>query len=803
MALLQNEDFLIWQLRTSYLTHIKDGVGERLINVDSSILNDPSFRAAGWSANNPDLKRTYSPPIPTAITSEYFTAPPRSAGFAPAGFNDEEDEGGMVTGRGSTDTVGPGPNIKRRKRREQHDEDDSSDLSDESEDDVDETRAAQQIKFAKMPVRNRAGSSPIRGSAIKDGVEVLITSPSRPPGDARLRRGSLGAVEAVKQRARRDTTTSSDMSSENELDPSIFKRRQINPTMAAKASHLLTEKHKEDERQGNRNIADTIDENSAEGSNASSLSSAFLEAADSGSLLDDIDNPLASSDASVMPQSTVNTSSPKKLRPPPSSMLQAPIPKRPISTITPQSILGQAIRARKAVPKNPVEPFARLSGKGVLNPLNIRIYAPFSDSPTKPFEMPMQKTVQSEDSGETPQVTVAEAIGLSLWRYIEEQLKPTINPSKLNVNRWTLRMIEDGEVDYDFPPLARTRPMTDFTSNNNRGPRGRAREKPYDEFALVEASETEFREHQILTPKFDQQFAAAQEKASENDPQQENLANKKKATPNVVPERPPGVRKLTAAPADMPAVATSHSTPRTGPPKMLRIHFRSLEAYSQNTTIEVTTDTYLAEVLDIVCKKWKLDKAYHHLKVTGTRTIAPVDRIVESIGAHTDLDLERRRFVNDGAVGISGSPGSSSPNAPLFLQADGPRRGRRTAPLLHPLAQKQDMPGSTAKYKKFTVFRKQPMSFTSHHQYNLILDDEYMHAIPAESARAVTNEKTKRFPFSDIVGCKQNSRHMKQFKASSAIPVSIIIKAKKRSEMLIHGSRFEGNHFQGKRAEAV
>lgn len=103
-------------------------------------MNDPSFRAAGWSANNPDLKRTYSPPIPTAITSEYFTAPPRSAGFAPAGFNDEEDEGGMVTGRGSTDTVGPGPNIKRRKRREQHDEDDSSDLSDESEDDVDETR---------------------------------------------------------------------------------------------------------------------------------------------------------------------------------------------------------------------------------------------------------------------------------------------------------------------------------------------------------------------------------------------------------------------------------------------------------------------------------------------------------------------------------------------------------------------------------------------------------------------------------------------------------------------------------------
>ena len=131
--------FLIWQLRTSYLTNIKDGIGERLINVDNSILNDPSFRAAGWSVISADIKRTYSPPIPTAISSDYFAAP-RSAGFSPPGFNDEEDEGGMVTGKGSTDTVGPRPNMKRRKRREQHDEDDSSDLSDESDDDFESSR---------------------------------------------------------------------------------------------------------------------------------------------------------------------------------------------------------------------------------------------------------------------------------------------------------------------------------------------------------------------------------------------------------------------------------------------------------------------------------------------------------------------------------------------------------------------------------------------------------------------------------------------------------------------------------------
>ncbi|KAL8893332.1 MAG: hypothetical protein Q9192_005372 [Flavoplaca navasiana] len=759
MALLQNEDFLIWQLRTSYLTHIKDGVGERLITVDSSVLNDPSFRAAGWTANNVDVKRTYSPPIPTTITSDYFTAPPRSAGFPPPGFNDEDEEGGMVTGRGNDDSVRPGPNLRRRRRREQHEEEDSSDLSDESDEEVDESRAAQQIKFAKMPVRHRAGSSPIRSSAAKDGFEVLVTSPSRPSGAGRLRRGSLGAVEAIKQRARRDTATSSDMSSENELDPSVFKRRQLNPTRAAKAATLLTEKHKEDERQNMRNI----DEDSGEGSGVSSLSSGFLNAADSGSLLDDL-NPLAGSATSGRPPIAIERESPKKLKPLPNATLQVPIPKRPISMIVPRSILGQAIKAQQSTPKNPIESFARLSGKGIPNPLNIRIYAPSSDSPEKPIEMPLQRTVQDSDSGENPPVTVADAIGLALWRYMEENFKPPIASSQLNVNRWALRMIEDGEVDYDFPALMRTRPISDFTSNNNRGPRGRSREKPFDSFALVEASESEIRENQRLTPKYDVQAAAAQERAASENPSTNKKDEGQKDAPTVVPELPPAVRKLTAAAMDRPVLATQHSTPRMGPPKMLRIHFRSLEADFQTTSIEVTTDTYLAEVLDIVCKKWKLDKAYHHFRVTGTRIVCYLDRTVESIGTHTDLDLERRRFVNEGAVGLSGSPGSSSPNAPLFLNTESPKRGKRTAPMLHPLAQKADLPGSNSRYKKYTVFRKQPMSFTSHHQYSLILDEEYMHAIPAESARTISAEKTRRIPFSEIVGCKQNSRHAKQFK---------------------------------------
>ncbi|KAL9137851.1 MAG: hypothetical protein Q9175_000946 [Cornicularia normoerica] len=761
MALLQNEDFLIWQLRTSYLTHNKDGIGERLINVDSSVLNDPSFRAAGWTANIADIKRTYSPPIPTTISSDYFAVPPRSAGIAAGGFGDEEEEGGMVTGRGSTDTVGPGPDVKRRRLREQHDEDDSSDLSDESDEDAEGSRrAAQQIKFAKMPVRNRSGSPPIRSSFAKDGLEVLITSPSRRSNEGRLRSGSLTGVEAVKQKARRDTTTSSEMSSENELDPLVFgaRRKQTNPVQAAKAGSLLTEKHEEDERQQMRNLTTTINEDSEAESDRSDLSSESAETADSESLLDDMG---ASSLTDMPPPLNVNKESPSKLKKAPSSLLQPLPPARPISTIQPVSLLGQALRAGISKPKNPVEAFARLSGKGALDPLNIRIYVPFSESPNKPFEMPLLKNVQATDSGEVPQVTVADAIGLSLWRYCEEGLKPAIDESRLSVNLWVLRMVEDGEVEYDFPPLNRTQPIAAFTSNNNRGPRGRSREKPYDEFALVEATQAQTQENQKLTPKFDKLVEAAKVKAHEVGPQRQSQTEEKET-----PLATTSPRKPTQAPADKPALPAIHSTPRVGPPKLLKIHFTSLEAFSQISTIEVTTDTYLAEVLDTVCKRWKLDKSYHILKVSGTNTIAPVDRTVESLGARTDLDLVRRRFVNDGALGLAGSLGSSSPNAPLILAAESPAKGQRKGKLMHPLAQSSEMLTITAKYKKYNVIRKQPMSFAPSHQRVLLMDEDYMHILPGETGKTLfdSSVKTSRVPFSMIVGCKVSRRHPKTFR---------------------------------------
>ena len=148
--------------------------------------------------------------------------------------------------------------------------------------------------------------------------------------------------------------------------------------------------------------------------------------------------------------------------------------------------------------------------------------------------------------------------------------------------------------------------------------------------------------------------------------------------------------------------------------------------------------------------------------------MAPVDRTVESIGSRTDLDLVRRRFAGDGGLGLFGSPGSSSPNAPLFLPAETPKKGRRGAPMMHPIAHKPDVLGSTAKYKKYNVVRKQPMSFTPSHPRVLLMDEDYLHILPGEAGKTLfdTSAKATRVPFSIIVGCKVGRRHPKEFKVS-------------------------------------
>ena len=788
--------FSIYQLRAGYLQHIKDGVGERLITLNTTVLNNPAFRAAGWAPNPADSKRTYSPPIPTAITSDYFQVPPRSAGLP---FGEDEDEHGMVTGQGSHDTVGPTMDKRRRKRKEQLEEEDSSDLSDESEEEAEESkRAAQQIKFNKMPVRVRSGSSPLRPSKLKDEVKeddfsLLITSPSRPAEQQTLRRGSMGAVDAIKQRARRDTATSSEWSSENELEPLAFRKQKVQP-WTIKSNQLLPDIIQEEELK-----AAESDLDDSEVSDASDLSDEFRESGLLGlggaplTTVDTLESPPPSEPQHIPP---AITASPRKTRqqsiPSPPALPRLPSG-RPVSFMQPVSLLSKAFKTSTGG-ENPFQQFTGLSGKADPNPLWIKIYAPFSANSSTPFEVPLRRTAK-----EGIQVTVAELIGLSLWRYGEEKYEPPIQDQDKNINRWTLRMVEDEEVDYDFPALGRSRPVVDFTSNNNRPSRGRTRDKPWDEFALVRASDDQYRVAEELTPQFSGPTPASATQPVVPTPEpsrtqtpipMQRTGSDNPAFASFVPNHNPitgpsfalsAVRKDSTAPLlDAPAVTAPSSTPRTGVPKTVTIHYVDTTSFQATVLpIPTTTDTYIAELFTTACQRLKLDKALHVLKVRGTQTVAPQDRTVEALGERLQLDLIRRRFVGvgDEGAGTSGSPGSESPNAPLLLTTGTtPTKAKKKgfAMLTGRTAGYENNPSAPYSLgpggKRYHVMRRQPLSFASSHPRILAFDGEYLHIMSAASvdpdtgAGVAGSGKTTSVHMSSVVGCKVSRKHPKMIR---------------------------------------
>lgn len=755
------------------MTAVGDGVGERLTTINDAFLNTAGFKAAGWHPNPSHVKRTHSPPIPTAIASEYFQAHPSAAGRSSQGQDDDGEEGGMVTGGGAGDTLGPGAATKRRRRREQLEED-SSDLSDESDEEGDQ-RAAQQIKFAKMPIRNRSGSSPIRGSSLRQ--TSTISSPSK--GAAGQRRGSQPALNSAKGRARRETVTSSEMSSDNEIDASVGSHRHKKGTQLHNAESLADGMIKRQHSDLLEEEQEDDDDEEEEDSDASDMT--FEGSVDSEPMIEGVKvgpSPITHI-VGTIPRDLARSAS--KVSKPAPAVLQ-PLPAaRPISTIQPRSLLSAAIRAKRTKAAMPFESFASLSGQGDPNPLKLRIWVPFATSTKKPFEVLLRRSVHENEANDR-QVTVADLIGLSLWRYFEEKIQPALAAEKLNVNRWTLRLIEDEEVDYDFPALERTKPVVSFATANNRAVRSRSNSKPYDEFALVEATEDQFQQNQTLTPQFKQEAANTvvdEDPTPRGSPLPLAPVLESSAMANTHVRQNPllaGMARPRTALADTPAAAGNPLQQSTRPKtkKLLRIHIQSADATpGQMITLDVTTDTYLADVLDTVCKRRQLDKANHVLKLAGSGTVVLVDRTVESIGNCMDLDLFRRRFATDGPLTMSGSPSSSSGTQERTDQ----RRARRqhVAPMTsqHPLAQEASDPdraGGGARSRRYTVWRKQPMRFVGMNERVLTLDGEYLHILPAPSGKTMFEGQTKNmtFHFSNIVGCKVSHRHPTNFKVSHA-----------------------------------
>ncbi|KAI7366037.1 SIN1-domain-containing protein [Hortaea werneckii] len=821
MSLLLNEEFTLYRLRLGYLNQIHDGVGERLINLNTSVLNEPAFRAAGWAPDTAAIQRCYSPPIPTTGAADYFNRPTRTRGGG-TGLVDSPKEtyGGIISGqRGSEDTLGPSAltEKERRRRKQGHrdEDDDSSDLSDDSEDDE---APIQSVKFAKMPQRKRSTTSPARRppETLKNdgepGPEVKVISPSFRP-----RTSSLGPTEAANAanveknatsgtqhqptgRPRRDTTTSSEMSSDNEglAPPSAFKRRLPNrPPRSAMLAEKIAEEGPDDS-----DLEEYEDE--GEVAEASDLSDEFEndDVTPASPELPVVGTAEASEEAkpppSMPPAISASQTSPKK-------SIKEDLPKlpklpsqRPISMMPGASLLSMALRGQGGAESGkPYQKYAELSGKGEAQPLWIKIYAPFSENPEEPLQVPLRRSKDAD--GAVP--TVNELIGLALLQYDEEDYEPTLTGKDVRVEAWELRMVEDGEVDMDFPALARTRPVTDFTSNNNRPPQRRMRDKPWDEFGLVRAEPSKEEDEDEPTPANTTNDGDRPKPVPSQSATSVVTTNPSQppAAPSFIPNRNPitgpsfalnpAMRKDSTNLLDAPQTQASTSTPRMGAAKTITIHFTDPQSFqTRRTAIPTTADTYIAELFDISCARLGLDKALYVFKVRGTQTVAPSDRTVEALGTKLDLDIVRRRFgaVGDFGLGLSSSPGSSTPNAPLELVPNTPptakeaKSRRKGFGVLHPLAAQQkselnttatsllDLTGAAQIGRRYNVQRKLPLSFSGSHPRTLVVTPEYLQILPApaegDPSGVPTHGKVTNVPMSSIVGVKVSRKHPKMLR---------------------------------------
>lgn len=708
---------------------MKDGIGERLITLNPTALNLPAYKNAGW-ATAQDIKRTYSPPIPTGAAGEYF-APPQRQGRS---LVDDATPVGtvvaapMLRSRFSDDTLDTGTVRKRAQRRMHREEDDSSDPSDDSEDE-EESSAKIHFDFSKkeLPLhRPRAGSSPIRNA----GPQVLVTSPSVKTRTRRLRGGSHGDVDY------KPAPHTSELLLSSALPPVPTKFPTSPPS--------------------------SPDSTPSNSSASSTLSLDFLNTADS--------HPPTSYPPAALPTSRL-----------PATLHALPPPIRPVSQIPPISLLSQLLRASESSTSSPLDPYRTYSGKGELTPIYLKIYLP-SGSSSKTIEVVVNQFAKDTPDARPRPTTVAEAIGFTLYRYLEEGVEPELGDEKLDINRWTMRMVDDGEPDDDFPPLERTQPIGSFASKKSPGDGRRGRARPgagsgearmEGEFALCEASEDQWVENSRLTP----------------------MRRPETPTPTLVAPAPsiagttltntPGSGMMAVTPRSGVPSAAGTTPARTGRAIILRIHLSTLSQSSVSMSICVTTDTPISELLTQIHSKRSLPPiASTYLRLAAPPyTVLNSNATVDSIPAGSDLELLLKNAPSTGAntpnttaagsmvqAGAAGStPKQSATSRKRFLSSNTPARADQHSQLALLQFPQPSSDDDGPVYQKWLVYRRSSVAFMSRHERYLIIDDEWIYIQPTSSATepniptsaagggggaGESSSKTSQFHASSIIGAK-------------------------------------------------
>ena len=374
-----------------------------------------------------------------------------------------------------------------------------------------------------------------------------------------------------------------------------------------------------------------------------------------------------------------------------------------------ESALTSQIKSSRMKKANPLEAtYAILSGQGDMKPLKLRIYRPSGSDLQNPLEI----FIKSE-------ATVAETIGYSLYRFCDEKREPILTPEQCNISQWALRLIDDGEVDEDFPALDRARKISKFA---------------FDEFALVEATAEQVKANEVV----DTPFKRSAIKESQPSAQFSGRPS------------PPKLRGVTKH--ELPATPTAARI-GTGISVMVKLVYGSESPSKESTTLNVTSDTYLAEVLAQGCRKRGLASDKYVLRIIGTNIVAPLDRTVDALQGRLELEVMGKSIAETSQLETTFT--SARPDAPIV-----PKNQMLLRPLL---ASKFDFLKSST-YQRFTVWRRYQMTLLGRHERVLAIDGDYIHIMPTESKTLLENPRTSSFPINSILQTKQSRKVPVNFK---------------------------------------
>ncbi|KIY70575.1 hypothetical protein CYLTODRAFT_487987 [Cylindrobasidium torrendii FP15055 ss-10] len=407
--------------------------------------------------------------------------------------------------------------------------------------------------------------------------------------------------------------------------------------------------------------------------------------------------------------------------------------RRPIAqTVQPQTSALSAMLKTSGTNTNPFsETYASISGRSE-GAATVQVFFPHAKEPRgRPMELNIRKDA-----------TVEEVVGFALWTYCEEGWLPKLDEglsgeddeqweTRMSTIGWIMRITEDdGEIDDDFPPPDRLGKAVKFNA---------------DGFAVIEATPAQIAQNRVLEGKIQRRPSRTAKKK----PQVQS--EKQLSLPTAAGASGPSSAILGSVP-----LSTSFGLSTYGPQMFLRIRLADAVGPGHvSTTIPVSSEMYMQEALEMVCKKRNVDNPKEWALLLPDRSmVIPLDRTVASLQGKRELIIVRRDMLNPDLLKAPGK--TTDPNASIFKRIS-------DTPAADALSSALDF---TNAYKKYTISRKMPM-LVAKQEKTLAIDPPYIHIMPSTNkgkAAVFDTGKTYSYHIKSIADCQQSTKSSSVFK---------------------------------------